>query len=269
MASEYQHKLFLWIEGYFPKRIAYYLLSKGLCSSVEQLYEGNTNEPSLSVVRLNFTGQGFVSEDPQNPLPAGTTVPALRLDDTINGKSIWIRETWSIINYLEDVFPGTNVNNYRKMWAASPAERAIAQDVLGSVNSASEQGNVWLANCAPYIAAFRHISDEERSIGVGRRARRDFEGHFKTLQNVAADNLSKTGWLTPAADGGPGMADVILAATVRHTELSWSEFILENEALEPLRQWYKRFQAVWYWYELEETGRFPDIIRRGEGSVQE
>ncbi|KAJ4262865.1 hypothetical protein NW762_006478 [Fusarium torreyae] len=268
MVSQYQHKLFLWIEGYFPKRIVYYLLAKGLCSSVDQLYEGNTNEPNLNVVRIVFNGQDFVSEDPDNPFPTETTVPALRLDDTSSGKSIWIRETWSIINYLEEVFPGTTANNYREMWANDPVERAITQDVLGHLLSASEQGGIWLDNNAPFLTAFRQISDEEHSIGVGRRARRAFEEHFKAAQEIAADNLERTGWLTPAADGGPGMADVNLAAMVRHTEDAWSEFVIENDVLEPLRQWYKKYQTVWFWHELEETGRFPDMLRRGEGSVQ-
>ncbi|KAF9773249.1 hypothetical protein IL306_008981 [Fusarium sp. DS 682] len=268
MASQYNHVLFLWIEGYFPKRIAYYLLSKGLCSSVEQLYDGKTNEANLKVVRITFTGEGFVSEDPDEPLPAGTKVPALRLDDTQSDKSVWINETWSIINYLEEVFPGNETNNYRQMWAVNPIDRAIAQDALGYIALATDEGRIWLVNCAPYMAAFWNIPDSERSIAVGRRARRGFETHFKALQNVAADNLSATGWLTPAADGGPGMADVMMAATVRHTELSWSEFILEDEELGRLREWYEKFKTVWFWDELEETGRFPENAKRGKGSVQ-
>ncbi|KAF4442450.1 hypothetical protein F53441_11736 [Fusarium austroafricanum] len=268
MVSQYKHTLFLWIEGYFPKRIAYYLLSKGLCSSVEQLYEGKTNEPNLKVIPISFTGQGFVSENPEEPLPAGIKVPAMRLDDAQGDKPIWIYETWSIINYLEEVFPGTESNGYRQMWPTNPVDRAITQDALGSIALATDNGRIWLTNCAPYMAAFWNILDSERSLPVGRRARRDFESDFKTLQNVSADNLTRTGWLTPAADGGPGMADVMLGATVRHTELSWSEFILEDEVLGGLREWYGKFKTVWFWDELEETGRFPENARRGEGSVQ-
>jgi glutathione S-transferase len=265
MSRYHEHKLFLWIEGYFPKRIAYYLLSRGLCSSVEQLYDGKTNEANLKIVRITFTGNGFVSEDPDEPLPSGTKVPALRLDDTDSGKSIWIYETWSIINYIEEVFDS---NKYRQIWATNPIDRAITQDILGYIALATDSGRIWLINCAPYMAAFWNIPDSEVSLAVGRRARRDFEGHFKTLQNVAANNVTKTGWLTPAADGGPGMADVMLAATVRHTELSWSEFILEDEELGRLREWYEKFKTVGFWYELEETGRFPENAKRGEGSIQ-
>ncbi|SCO76390.1 uncharacterized protein FRV6_00602 [Fusarium oxysporum] len=265
MSAYYKHTLFLWIEGYFPKRIAYYLLSKGICSSVEQLYDGKTNEINLKIVPITFTGDGFVSEDPEEPLPPGTKVPALRLDDTESGRSIWIHETWSIINYLEEVFDG---NNYRQMWSTNPIDRAVTQDVLSYIALATDAGRIWLVNCAPYMAAFWNIPASELSLPVGRRARREFEGHFKTLQNVAAGNLTSTGWLTPAADGGPGMADVMLAATVRHTELSWREFILEDEELGRLRKWYEKFKTVEFWYELEETGRFPENAKRGEGSVR-
>ncbi|CVL09172.1 hypothetical protein FPRO06_13379 [Fusarium proliferatum] len=265
MSTHYRHTLLLWVEGYFPKRIAYYLLSKGVCSSVEQLYEGKTNESNLKIVPITFTGDGFVSEDPEEPLPPGSKVPALRLDDTESGTSVWIHETWSIINYLEESLDG---NKYRQMWATSPIDRAITQDALSYIALATDAGRIWLINCAPYMAAFWSIPDSELSLPVGRRARREFEGYFKTLQDMATDNLTATGWLTPAADGGPGMADVMLAATVRHTELSWSEFILEDEGLGKLREWYGRFKTVGFWYELEETGRFPDNAKRGEGSVQ-
>ncbi|KAF5636138.1 hypothetical protein F52700_5452 [Fusarium sp. NRRL 52700] len=265
MSTTYKHTLFLWIEGYFPKRIGYYLLSKGICSSVEQLYDGKTNENNLTIVPITFTGDGFVSENPEEPLPPGIKLPALRLGDTESGKSVWIHETWSIITYLEEVFDS---NNYRQMWATSPVGRAITQDVLSYIALATDAGRVWLINCAPYMAAFWSIPDAELSLAVGRRARTEFEGHFKTLQNVCADNLTATGWLTPAADGGPGMADVMLAATVRHTELSWSEFILEDEELGRLREWYGKFKTVGFWYELEETGRFPENAKRGEGSVR-
>ncbi|SCO57021.1 uncharacterized protein FFMR_14177 [Fusarium fujikuroi] len=265
MSTSYKHTLFLWIEGYFPKRITYYLLSKGICSSVEQLYDGKTNESNLKIVPITFTGDGFVSQDPEEPLPPGSKVPALRLDDTESGRSVLIHETCSIINYLEEVFTG---NKYRQMWATSPINRAIAQDVISYIALATDAGRIWLINCAPYMAAFWKIPDSELSLSAGRRARREFEGHFKTLQDMAADNLTATGWLTPAADGGPGIADVMLAATVRHTELSWGEFILEHKGLGRLREWYERFKTLGFWYELEETGRFPDNVKRGEGSVQ-
>ncbi|KAM0185586.1 hypothetical protein ACHAPI_012091 [Fusarium lateritium] len=267
MTSHYQHTLFLCIEGFFPKQIAYYLLSKGLCSSVEQLYEGKTNESNLKVVRVTFTDEGFVSEDPENPLPKGTTGSALRIDNAENGKTIWIREPWSMISYLEEVFPSNDTNKYRQMWAADPVERAISRDIICYVYSSIELGSVWLSNSAPFTWTYRKIPEEERSIGVGRRARREFEGLFKKLQNVAAENLAKTGWLSPAADGGPGLADCILSSIVRHTELAWSEFILEDEPLEDLREWYEKFQTLWFWDELEEKDRFPDVLRQGKGSV--
>ncbi|KAI6765628.1 hypothetical protein HG530_006698 [Fusarium avenaceum] len=267
MTSQYQHTLFLCIEGFFPKQIAFYLLSKRLCSSVEQLYEGKTNEPNLKVVLVTFTEEGFVSADPENPLPKGTTGSALRLDHAGDDKPVWIREPWSMISYLEEVFPGTNENKYRQMWATDPVERAVSRDIISYVHSSIEQGNTWLSNSAPFTWTYRKIPEEERSIGVGRRARREFEGLFKKLQGVAAENLTKTGWLTPAADGGPGMADCILASTVRHTVVAWSEFILEDEPLGQLRKWYEKFQTVWFWNELEEADRFPDILRQGKGSV--
>lgn len=267
MTTQYQHTLFLCIEGFFPKQIAFYLLSKGICSSVEQLYEGKTNEPNLKAVRVTFTDEGFVSEDPENPLPKGTTGSALRLDNAEDDKPVWIREPWSMISYLEEVFPGTDDNNYRQMWATDAVERAVSRDIISYVHSSIEQGNTWLSNSAPFTWTYRKIPEEERSIGVGRRARREFEGLFKKLQGVATENLTKTGWLTPVADGGPGMADCILASTVRHTELAWSEFILEDEPLEELRKWYEKFQTVWFWNELEEADRFPDVLRQGKGSV--
>ncbi|KAM0244932.1 hypothetical protein ACHAP5_005839 [Fusarium lateritium] len=267
MTSHHQHTLFLCIEGFFPKQIAYYLLSKGLCSSVEQLYEGKTNESNLKVVRVTFTDEGFVSEDFEHPLPKGTTGSALRIDNAEDDKTIWIREPWSMVSYLEEIFPRNETNKYRQMWAVDPVEKAISRDIIRYVYSSIELGGVWLSNSAPFTWTFRKIPEDERSIGVGRRARREFEGLFKKLQSVAAENFAKTGWLTPAAGGGPGLADCILASIVRHTELAWSEFIFEDEPLGDLRAWYEKFQTVWFWDGLEERDRFPDVLRQGKGSV--
>ncbi|KAF5989187.1 hypothetical protein FCOIX_45 [Fusarium coicis] len=71
-----------------PKADCLLSFSKGICSSIEQLHDGKANKSNLKIVPITFTGDGFVSEDPEKPLPPGTRVPALRLDDTGSDKSI-------------------------------------------------------------------------------------------------------------------------------------------------------------------------------------
>ncbi|KAF4966729.1 hypothetical protein FSARC_5621 [Fusarium sarcochroum] len=267
MSTKYLHILYLWIEGYFPKRVAFYLLSKNLCSSVEQLYRGETNDPQLRIVRVDFVpGQGFVSQDPENPLPDGKSLPALRLDDA-SGTSRWISETYSMITYFEDLYPGNDSTNLRQMQAKEAADRAIAQDIIGILTTADNDGGVWLSNCAPIAADFKNIPERERNLAVGHRGKRSMEDNLKAAQTIASGNLEATGWLTPRADGGPGIADVIYAANVRYMQLSWCEFIIEREDLGQLRSWYEKFQTLPFWHEMEETGRFPKEVQWGPGSV--
>ena len=269
-ASEYKHTVFLWIEGYFPKRVAFYFLSKGLCTSVEQLYRGETNEPNIRVIVVKLDPTlGYASTDPENPLPVGKSLPTMRIENTKTGKISWIHETYSIITYFEDLFPGGDASgtSYRKMQATSALERATAEDILGALSLADAIGGTWLGNAAPKLAQYRGIPESEQSIIVARRAKKDQNEKFLLAQTWAADNLAATGWLTPAPDGGPGLADVVLAANVRYLELSWCQFLFEDEPLGGLREWYEKFKTLPFWHDMEETGRFPEAVMWGESSV--
>lgn len=141
--------LFLWLEGFFPKTVSYYLLVKGLVDSPAQMYEGHTNDPQLDIRVSTFTGSGFESPDPHNPNPPGRSSPCLRVIRETDGNktTTWIQESSSILRYLEDIYPQAP-RMARPMASPVPLERAAMNDYLAAVYQAFHDCNYYIKNAA-------------------------------------------------------------------------------------------------------------------------
>ncbi|RMJ13609.1 hypothetical protein CDV36_006706 [Fusarium kuroshium] len=244
--------LFLWLEGFFPKQIVYFLLLKGLVGSPSQLYEGKTNDPRLEIKILRFNGSAVVDVDPSNPKPTNKSSPCLRITDP-NGKneSRWVHESSSIRFLLQELYPEKT-----PMISPTPLERALMNDIHSTILQSITDSNYYIKNAAAVTTSWSGIRDEDRSLALARHAK---ENHVRALlkaQEWAAESLEKGGWLTPGLDH-PGMVDAALAGGARYMELSYSLDVFEDERLGLLREWYARFKQVSWWSELEKSGRHP------------
>ena len=247
--------LFLWLEGFFPKQVVYYLLIKGLADSPAQLYEGKTNDPRLRVNVLAFNGTKIEDTNPDDPKPVGKSTPCLRIVDT-TGKipPRWVHESSSIRSFLEEVYP-----DKPPMISPTPFERALTSDIYSTVLQAFNDCNHYIKNAASVTTIWSGLKDEDRSLAVARHARSGMVRSLLKTQEWAAESLEAGGWLTQGL-GHPGSADVALAGGVRYMELSYSLQILEDERLSLLRSWYARFQQLSWWKELEEARRHPKAL---------
>lgn len=252
MSSALDLTLFLWLEGFFPKTVTYYLLIKGITSSPAQLYEGKTNDPHLKIRTSSFNGSAFEDADPKDPKPLGKSSPCLRIINRAAGeKTTWIHESSSILRFLED--------HYRqepRMMGTEALERAITYDCLAAVYQGFSDCNYYIKNAAAVTSSWSGIRNEDRSLVLASYAKKSMFRCFIKVQEWATESLQNSGWLTFGVKC-PGLVDVALAAGVRYMDLSYSMNILEDEELGPLREWYARFKKSQWWDDYEESGRFP------------
>ncbi|GAW13320.1 hypothetical protein ANO14919_027020 [Xylariales sp. No.14919] len=257
MPMNEQLTLFLWLQGLFPRRVNYWLLIKGLVSSPRDLEDGKTLDSNLSIVRLsiNMTPTGFDwKSNPENdPLPKeiSTSSPCLRVRNTQTGDERWIRESSSILAYLEEVYAdrGPALNPKALL------DRAVTNDLVGQINLNAIESVSYIRHASPQFAAFAGIKEEERSQAAARVGYQSMVKGFVKVQTWAGDALATTGWLTPGTDG-PGLVDVNFAALRRYLEIVYGWDIFEKEELKPLAEWYERFKGLSWWSALEEG---PDV----------
>ena len=250
--SDAQHTLFLWIRGAFPRRIAYQLLQKGICSSVADLHAGKTIAPSFrinpSVFNLKPSGDMSMDElDGSDPKPAGKSSPALRVRDK-DGRETWLCESITIALYIEELFP-----SYKSLVSGSVLGMMRAVDMITLINLLGVDFGYYLRHAAPITSFWSHLADEDRSLGAARNALFGFNRSLVKLQDWCAPVLAETGFLTPDVEG-PGVVDFALAGNMRYLELGYEFNSLEDERLDKLREWWVRFKKeCWWWAELEEV----------------
>ncbi|PNP74044.1 hypothetical protein FNYG_12614 [Fusarium nygamai] len=252
IATNFELTLFLWMEGFFPKQVVYYLLIKGLADSPAQLYEGKTNDPRLRVNVLFLNGTTIEETNSEDRKPAGKSNPCLRIVDS-TGKTPprWVHESASIRQFLEEMYP-----EKPSMISSTPLDRALMGDIQSIVLQAFNDCNYYIKNAASVTTSWSVIKDEDRSLGVARHAKMGMVRSLLKAQEWAAESLETGGWLTPGLDH-PGLVDVTLAGGVRYMELSYSLRMFDDGRLELLRGWYARFQQLARWKELEGSGRHP------------
>ncbi|KAI1353634.1 hypothetical protein F5Y01DRAFT_47819 [Xylaria sp. FL0043] len=258
MLQNKQLTLFLWPQGLFPRRVSYWLLIKGLVSSPHDLLDGKTTDPNLTIVRqsLYVTPTGSVGWkcNPENdPLPANisTSSPCLRVRDSNTGSESWVRESSSILTYLEEVY----ADRGPPLQAKDILAIAATNDLVGQLNLSIIEGVNYVRHASPQFAAFSGIKDEERSRAAAKVGHQNMVKGLAKVAHWAADSLKSTGWLTPGTEG-PGLVDVNLAAPRRYLELVYGWNIFEKEELKPLAEWYERYRKLAWWDALEER---PDV----------
>lgn len=253
MASKPQHTLWLWLEGFFPRRVWYYLLTKGLVASPADLVEGKTVDSGLRINRMHIdmsTG-GWKFADPSNPAPQGASTPCLGIHDPATGETRYVYESASILVYLETVYGGDQRGP--PVMPKDPVDIATMHDIIGVMNLAMLDSGYYTRHAVPGLSAWSGLANEDRSRAAALNAKAGMIKDLGKVQLWAAASLKTTGWLTPGM-GGPGLADFCLAAARRYLELTFAWDVLGEggEELEELAAWYERFKKLEWWEAAEE-----------------
>jgi glutathione S-transferase len=249
MASNYDHTLWLWIEGASPRRIDYLLLMKGVVSSPDDLFRGKTNDPRLKIIRMSVDMQamGWIFEPANDKLPAGYTTPSLRVTDPKTGVSRWIRESSSIADYFEERYADRGT----PLKPTDPLDIAVMDDLIGMANLLNVDAGYYLRHACPPAAKWSGLKEEHRNHASALNGKENMTKNLKKFQTWAQDTLKSTGWLTPGIDG-PGLVDLNLAAGRRYMELGYDWDIFEGDELRELAEWYERFKKLPWWNTFEK-----------------
>lgn len=251
MSRSPQHTLWLWVEGMFPRRLDYFLLSKGLVASPAELLAGKTTTPDLRIVLMepNMSGSGppWIFNPAEDTLTPGTSTPCLRIACPSTGTEKWVHESTAILCYLEDVYASSGPETQPK----AAMDRARMNDRLVAINEGFIHGVVYMKHAIPGTDFWSGLKDEDRSLAAARNSLQSMVTVFSKVQAWSEDSLESTGWLTPGIDG-PGLVDFSLAALCRYTELCYGWDILEDEKLRQLAEWYRRFRTLPWWGGFEE-----------------
>ncbi|KAF9880068.1 hypothetical protein CkaCkLH20_02022 [Colletotrichum karsti] len=264
MATLSKHTLFLWPKGFYPRRVVYYLLIKGLATPSDIL-QGKTAIPSLRINLINYNvdTQKLESVDVDDPKPSDKSTPCLRIVDAGSNTTTWIHESTAIPAYFEDNFP-----EFPALQSSDPVDKAVMGDIILAINAAQDDFSYYLRHASPIACRFAGLDDAERDHKAALNAKAQMNKCLLKMQKWAQDSLSKTGWLTPGIDG-PGLADVCLAGWIRYIWLAYEVDVIEGEGLERLREWWGRFQKLPWWEEMEETGEIhPQSLRFGKESIE-
>ncbi|KAH7329138.1 hypothetical protein B0I35DRAFT_473767 [Stachybotrys elegans] len=261
-AATQQHTIWLWLDGVFPRRISYFLFLKGLVRSPEDLRAGITTKSNLTVVPVSIIPlEGFRSSDPNHPYPEGSSSPCMRTLDVASGKSTFIHESTSILFYLEELYPESPLQ------PSSAIERACVMDLIGTFNLVTLDTNYFLRNTVPEHGMVMGLQPEHQTRAAALNSKgHEVKGLVKFQGWAQRNGFQTTGWLTPGM-AGPGMVDLIMAASVRFIELVYGIDILEDKDLRPLAEWYVRFTALPWWAGLEDQGNgVPNVLAFGRKS---
>ncbi|KAI0968418.1 hypothetical protein F4678DRAFT_199496 [Xylaria arbuscula] len=263
MPTNDQLTLFLWPQGLYPRRVGYWLLIKGLVSSPKDLLNGSTMDPNLSIVLqspyITATSIEWNYNPENDPLPKNisTTTPCLRVQDTNTGNQHWVRESSSILAYLEKVY----ADRTPSLQSRKLLDIAATNDLVGQINLSIVDAITYVRHASPQLAAFSGLEEEERSRAAARVGYLNMVRGLVKVTKWAEDSLKTTGWLTPGTNG-PGLVDVSLAAARRYLELTYGWNIFEKEELRPLAEWYERFRKLSWWDALEERANIhPPELR--------
>ncbi|CAI0643223.1 unnamed protein product [Colletotrichum noveboracense] len=262
MACFAKYTLFLWPKGFYPRRIVYYLLLKGLATP-DGIMKGQSTSMSLKINIINYNSETNRLEptDADDLKPADKSTPCLRIFDADKGTTRWIHESTIIPAYLEDAYP-----DFPPLQSRDIVDRAILGDIMAGINAAQDDFSYYLGHASPVACKYMGLDAADRSLKAALNAKAQIHKCLLKVQTWASGSLETTGWLTPGIDT-PGLADVCLAGWLRYIWLSYEYDVIEAEGMDALRDWWVRFRKLRWWAEVEETGEsHPESLRFGKES---
>lgn len=205
--------IWLWPSGLFPRRLVYYFRAKHITLSVLEAHGIN-----LIPVALSTTPPVLESLPGYEGRPKDTSLPVLRIAHADGGET-WIRESVSILEYLEELFPNPS------LLGKNAAEKAQTRDILHLLSDAMHWSLIRLINSDPQTTSWSGLSKDEMSESAAAHA----EGKTKFYLDRLESWVQSDGG---AAMGTTTIAGIALLAQVEYHEMMYGDnWIAEHMVL--------------------------------------
>lgn len=138
MTAKIKIPIWIWSSGLFPRRLVYWFLAKRITlSSLEK------HNIDLVPVELILSPPALQAVEDHEPRLADASLPILRIVHA-DGRTGWICESLSILEYLEELFPSSA--GWTDLCGKYAEQRAQMKDVVGILNDAIHWSLIWLVH---------------------------------------------------------------------------------------------------------------------------
>jgi glutathione S-transferase len=222
--------LWIWPSGIFPRRVAYYLRVKGL--STADLDKENLR---LIPCHINTTSQELNLEaiSGYEKRPPGFSLPVLRIIDS--EKEIFIAESSSILEYLEDLFP--DLQGYNNLLGDDIIQKAKVRDIVQLTNELLTWCNVQVRHSTDFSLLWSGMTKEQQSVAAAEDAKFQIARVLKQLEAWIDDN----GDVSLVRAALPTTTDVTVAAAKVSMEEIYGIRLFEG--FNKLEAWWGRYEA--------------------------
>ncbi|KAF3034393.1 hypothetical protein E8E12_003426 [Didymella heteroderae] len=221
--------LWIWPSGLFPRRLLYYFRLKHIT-----LCTLSAHNVQLIPVALSTCPPALESLPGYEARLKDASLPLLRITHA-DGKEVWIRESLSILEYFEELFPASD--GWSDLRGNTLEERAHTRDVLSLLNDAMHWSLVHLINSDPKTLLFSGLSKEGMTQAAAEHAKGKWHFYLERLEKWLQDDGGK---ITEGT-----IAGVVLLAQVEYHQMMFGADWVEGHAM--LREWVEKMKGEeWY-----------------------
>lgn len=240
--------IWIWPTGLFPRRIIYYLRAQNI--TLADLAAANID---LVPVLLDPESHQIRAKEGYAAKPDGMTVPCMYIaggSGAGEGGGQWVRESVSIIAYLEEVF---GEDGRRKSFYGTTAmQRLKTHDIMCTFSADIIPNYITeLTHTVPGSKSWTHIQDGEISSGAGAHARRRKEFYLRRLEDWVRRDIVERGTRSLSGEGREvTLADVVVMAQVCYARDGYGADWLEGCGV--LRNWSEEAVKGEWWVDGEK-----------------
>ena len=209
---------------------------------------------NLIPVELTTSPLALQSAAGHETRPADCSLPVLRVKHT-DGRTTWIRESLSILEYFEDLFPSSQ--GFQDLRGQTLEQKAHTRDILSLLNDAIHWSLIVLVHSHPVSTSWSGISANEMSFTTAKHAERKLHFYLTRLEQ----------WLEE--DGEKAMMDSTLASLVIVAQVEYHQMMYEADWVNGhavLRRWVEGMKEQKWFVESDElkdaerNGRWESLL---------
>jgi glutathione S-transferase len=236
--------IWLWPTGLFPRRIIFFL-------RLARISRSTLSAHNITLIPVSLTPTALVSLPGTEARPPSTTLPLMRIAYP-DGRTVWIRESGAILEYLDEVLCQ---GERRSLLGGKAEDRARQRDAMSVLSDAMMWSQVALVHSEPKSTSWSGLKAEDMSPAAAAHASEKMRALLDKLERwIREDGKEGKGLL-----GEVGMVDVVLMAHVEYLRDGYGvEWVQGHEGLVA---WWERVRSEEWVVGKEVLG---EVERTGE-----